>query len=187
MSDILTIPNVVSLARLSLIPVFLWLLLSKDDPVAAGWLFGVIGATDWVDGFLARRLGQESEFGKLLDPLADRVAVFVALIGGLIAGVLAPWFAWAILVREALVGVGALWVAALGRTKLAVRRLGKLATLLVYAGVGFLFLGNGGDWDWVVVAGWAAGVPGLVLYYVVGFQYLDDARKAVATAGARVG
>ncbi len=182
----MTIPNLVSLARLSLIPVFLWLLLGKDDPVAAGWLFGLIGATDWVDGFLARRLGQESEFGKLLDPLADRIAVFVALVGGLVAGVLAPWFAWAVLVREALVGVGALWVAARGRTKLAVRRLGKLATLLVYTGVGLLFIGNGGDWDWVKVLGWATGIPGLLLYWLVGFQYLADARRAVAAAVAPV-
>ncbi len=180
MATVLTIPNLVSLTRLSLIPVFLWLLLGKDDPVAAGWLFGVIGATDWVDGFLARRLGQVSEIGKFLDPLADRIAVFAALVGGIIAGVLEPWFAWAILVREALVGVGALWVAARGRTKLPVRRLGKVATLLVYAGVGFLFLGYGGDWDWVKVLGWATGIPGLALYYVVGLAYLDDARRAVA-------
>ncbi len=185
MAGVVTIPNLVSVARLSLVPVFVWLLLGRDDPVAAGWLFGLIGATDWVDGFLARRLNQVSEVGKFLDPLADRIAVFVALVGGLIAGVLAPWFAWAILLREALVGVGALWVAARGRTKLAVRRLGKLATLLVYAGVGFLFLASSG-WDWVEALGWALGVPGLVLYWVVGVAYLEDAGRAVATATARV-
>ncbi len=180
------IPNLVSLARLALIPVFLWLLLGKDDPVAAGWLFGVIGATDWVDGFLARRLNQVSELGKLLDPLADRIAVFVALGGGMITGVLEPWYALAVLVREALVGVGALWVALRTRSKLTVRPLGKLATLLVYAAVGFMFIGNGADVGWVEALGWLAGIPGLVLYYVVGFQYLDDARRAVAVEPASV-
>ncbi len=186
LSGALTIPNLVSVARLALIPVFLWLLLGRDDPVAAGWLFAFIGATDWVDGFLARRLGQVSELGELLDPLADRIAVFAALVGGIIAGVLATWFAVAILVREALVGVGALWVALRTRSKLTVRLLGKIATLLVYAGVAWLFLGNGADLDWVVALGWGAGIPGLVLYYVVGAQYLADARRAVAAPAEHV-
>ena len=67
---------------------------------------GVIGATDWVDGYLARRLDQVSELGKLLDPVADRLAVASAVVGGLIAGVLPPWFAWALIVREALIAAG---------------------------------------------------------------------------------
>ncbi|MBP1632754.1 MAG: phosphatidylglycerophosphate synthase, partial [Acidobacteria bacterium] len=65
---ILTIPNVISLARLAMVPLFLWLLFGADSPLAAGLLLGAIGATDWVDGFLARRLNQVSELGKLLDP-----------------------------------------------------------------------------------------------------------------------
>ncbi len=183
---ILTIPNLVSLARLALIPVFLWLLHGKDDPVAAAWLFGFIGATDWVDGFLARRLNQVSEFGKLLDPLADRLAVLVALIGGMVADLLEPWFAVAILVREVLIGLGALYVAVRTRSKLVVRPLGKLSTLLVYLSVAWLFLGNGSDTGWLVALGWAAGIPGLVLYWVVAVQYLDDARRAVAATPSPV-
>ena len=87
---IFTVPNLVSLVRILMIPAFLWLLFGRDDPAAAGWLLGGIGATDWVDGYLARRLDQVSEIGKVLDPLADRGAVAAAVIGGWIAGAL-PW------------------------------------------------------------------------------------------------
>lgn len=173
----LTIPNLISFIRLLLIPLFLWLLLGQDNPAAAGWLLGLIGATDWIDGYLARRLNQVSELGKLLDPLADRIAVVAALIGGLISGYLPAWFAWVLLVREAVVGVGALVVAVGGHTKLAVRQLGKLATLLVYFSVAGFFAGQG--WSPLLVGAWVTGIPGLVLYYVVGVQYAGDAVRAI--------
>ena len=183
MGPIVTTPNVISLVRLALIPVFLWLLFGRDDPVAAAWLFGFIGATDWVDGFLARKLDQVSKVGEFLDPLADRIAVVAALAGGWIHGELPAWFAAAILAREVAFGFGALYIGLKARTKLEVRRLGKLATLLVYAGVGLLFLGFGADIDWLKWAGWAAGIPGLVLYYVVAVSYFTDLRRTVAQVG----
>ena len=183
-SAIVTIPNIVSFIRLLMIPVFLWLLLGVDEVATAGWLLGVIGATDWIDGYLARRLGQVSEVGKLLDPLADRLAVVSALVGGLIAGVLPVWFAWAILVREALIAVGALYIGATVGGKLAVRRLGKLATLLLYAAIAWLFIGMGTPWPWLETLAWVVGVPGLILYYVVGVQYFVDARRIIADSPA---
>lgn len=91
MSGILTIPNVISIIRLLLVPVFIWLVVI-DEIGWAGILLGFIGATDWIDGYLARRLNQVSEIGKFLDPLADRLAVIVAVIAGLIADVLPAWF-----------------------------------------------------------------------------------------------
>lgn len=169
----LTIPNLISLIRLGLIPVFLWLLLGRDDPFAAGWLLGAIGATDWVDGYLARRLDQVSELGKFLDPLADRIAIVAAVIGGLISGYLPSAFAWALIAREVLIGLGAIYVAVRGHTKLAVRQLGKLATFMVYIAVAWFFVGT--EWEWIRAAAWIVGVPGLILYYVVGFQYFGDA------------
>lgn len=173
----LTIPNLISLVRLALIPVFLWLLFGKDNPFAAGWLLGIIGSTDWIDGYLARRLDQVSEVGKFLDPLADRLAVATAVIGGLVSGDLPVWFAWPLIVREALVAVGAGIVAFKGHTKLAVRSMGKTATALLYIAVAFFFIGS--EWDWAKVVAWTTGVPGLVLYYVVGFQYAGDATSAI--------
>ncbi|NND01295.1 MAG: CDP-alcohol phosphatidyltransferase family protein [Acidimicrobiia bacterium] len=164
----------VSVVRLALIPV-LWWWMATDHVAAAGWLLGVIGATDWIDGYLARRLNQVSEVGKFLDPLADRLAVGVAVIGGLVFDILPDWFAWAIIIREAIIGVGALGIAARARAKLDVRRLGKIATALLYLSVAWYFVGKGSDFDPLIWLAWATGLPGLALYYIVGFQYLQDA------------
>ena len=183
-SAILTLPNVVSFIRLLMVPIFLWLLLGQDRIAAAGWLLGVIGSTDWVDGYLARRLDQVSELGKLLDPTADRLAVAAAVIGGLIAGVLPPWFAWALIVREALISIGAAYLWIRGGRKLDVRPLGKLATLLLYAAIAWLYIGIGTPFAPVEVAAWVVGIPGLILYYVVGFQYFSDARDLINAGSA---
>lgn len=183
MGPVVTLPNLVSVVRILLVPLFLWLILGRDDPVAAGWLLGLIGATDWVDGYLARRLDQVSEVGKLLDPLADRLAVAAALVAALITGDVPRWFAAAVLAREVGVGAGALYAGMRWRTKIEVRRVGKLATLLVYAALAWLLIGRGADVAWLEWAGWAAGVPGLVLYYVVAVQYASDVRRSVAAGG----
>ena len=84
----LTLPNLISLIRLALVPVFLWLVIGADEPVWGGLLLGIIGSTDWIDGYLARRLNQVSEVGKILDPLADRIAVAAGVIAGLVTGYL---------------------------------------------------------------------------------------------------
>lgn len=180
----LTIPNLISLVRLALIPVFLWLLFGRDNSFAAGWLLGFIASTDWIDGYLARRLDQVSEVGKFLDPLADRIAMVTAVVGGLITGDLPAWFAWALIVREVLIGIGAIIVAIKGHTKLDVRQMGKLATLLLYSSVAWFFVGA--EWDWSLWIAWIAGIPGLVLYYIVGYQYANDAVAAIRADNAAV-
>ena len=141
MTGVYTIPNVISFIRLLLVPVFLWLLLGRDNPAGAGWLLVFIGSTDWVDGYLARRLDQVTELGKLLDPLADRLAVAAAVIGGLISGDLPTWFAIALLVRELLISVGALIVGVTAGSKLEVRQLGKVADALALRGNRLVLLG----------------------------------------------
>lgn len=177
-AGVFTIPNLVSVVRLALIPV-LWWWMATDHVAAAGWLLGIIGATDWIDGYLARRLNQVSELGKFLDPLADRIAVATAVVGGLVFAILPSWFAWAIIIREGIIGAGALAIAAKVGTKLAVRKLGKLATALLYAGVAWYFVGSGMSFDPLVWLAWGAGIPGLILYYIVGIQYLWDALELV--------
>ncbi len=155
---------------------------SPDSSASAGWLLVVIGSTDWIDGYLARRLDQVTELGTFLDPLADRLAVAAAVIGGLISCDLPVWFAIAIIVREALVAVGALVIGLKVGSKLEVRRLGKLATLLLYSSVAWFFLGEGHSFEPLRWMAYAVGVPGLVFYYVVGVQYFGDAVRLIADA-----
>lgn len=178
--NVWTIPNLISFVRLLLVPVFLWLLFPQDNPAAAGWLLGALGATDWVDGYLARRLDQVSVVGEFLDPLADRLAVAAAVIGGLVAGVLPAVIAVPLIVREAAVAVGALIIGARAGAKLQVRALGKLATMMLYFAIAGFFVGEGTPFDPLVWAGWIFGVPGVILYYVVAAQYLGDARRLLA-------
>lgn len=181
MRDALNVPNLISLLRLLLVPLFLWLVVA-DEIGWAGVVLGVIGTTDWIDGYLARRLGQVTELGKFLDPLADRLAVVIAVIAGLTTGVLPAWLAWAIIGREALVGLGAIYGWTKGVRRLDVRDLGKLATLLLYGSVTSFYLGVGFELDFFEVLGWITGVPGIVFYYVVAVQYVGDLRTAIGSA-----
>lgn len=181
MHGVVTVPNAVSVLRLLLIPVFVWLVVI-DQTAWGGALLGFIGATDWIDGYLARRLNQVSEVGKMLDPVADRLAVVVAVILGLVVGVLPAWFAWGIIVREVVIGAGAVYGWTKGVRRLDVRWLGKTATFFLYFAITGFYLADGLDLAWLWWASAALGLAGLVLYYVVAFSYLGDLKTAIATA-----
>lgn len=173
-----TIPNVVSFVRLLAIPVFLWLLLAEDRPAAAGWLLLAIGATDWIDGTLARRLGQVSVLGQRLDPIADRVAIVAAVVGGAIADVVPLVIAVPLLVREVLMTALAFYLFAKRRLVLAVRYLGKMATLLIYGSIPSFYVAAAGVApSFFRPLGWISGSIGLVLYWWVAIDYLGDARS----------
>lgn len=174
------IPNLISLIRLALIPVFLWLLFGKDDPAGAGTVFFVIAWTDWIDGYLARRLNQVTELGKLLDPLADRIAVAVAVVFGWVAGVLAPWFAAALIVRESLVAIVAIVGLLKGAGRIDVRYLGKVATFMVYSAVTWFYWAEGWDLGWLEALAFIGGTVGLVLYYWVLVDYGKDFKAKLA-------
>jgi cardiolipin synthase len=178
-----TVANVVSMARLAAIPVFLWLLLGRDDIAGAAWLMLVIGATDWLDGSLARALNQVSEIGKFLDPLADRIAIVAALVGGLIAGVVPGIIGWLLLIREIVVAVGALFVVRrLGRN-VEVKYLGKVATFIVYGAIPSFYFAAAGTEVFEPI-GWVSGIIGLVLYYAVTVDYGRDVIAAMSDARA---
>lgn len=177
----ITIPNVISVVRLLLIPLFLWLVAS-DEIGGAGILLGVIGATDWIDGYLARRLDQVSDVGKFLDPLADRIAVAVAVVAGLVWDVLPLWLGWGIIVREVLVLGGAIYGWNLGVLQIPVRTMGKWATFILYVAITGLYLAQGFDIDWLWTLMQFVGGIGLVLYFAVAIAYLGDLRQ-IARAG----
>ncbi|MDE3107898.1 MAG: CDP-alcohol phosphatidyltransferase family protein, partial [Acidobacteriota bacterium] len=125
--------NLVTVIRLGLIPVFFWLLFGTGHRALAAWLLGVLGATDWIDGFLARRLRQVSNVGKILDPVADRVLVISGLLGVAAAGGVPWWFAAATLTREVLVSGLTLLLAALGAARIDVLWWGKVSTFALMA------------------------------------------------------
>jgi cardiolipin synthase len=178
---ILTIPNLVSFIRLLGIPVFWWALLVQDDVALAAWLVFGIGWTDWIDGYLARRLNQVSELGKALDPIADRLLIASALIGGLIAGVLPLWFGWGLIAREVLVGIVALNLAVRGGGTIEVRYIGKLATFLLYGAIPAFYLAEAGVAEWFMwPAAYINGIVGLALYWYVAFFYIGDSRRKLA-------
>jgi cardiolipin synthase len=183
----LTAPNVFTLLRLCCIPLFLWLLLGRDDRVAAAWLLGVLGATDWVDGWLARRFNQVSEFGKVFDPTADRLLFIVGITAIIIDGSAPMWFCIAVLARELIFGgVVAVATVVFHMPRFDVTYLGKLATfLLMFAFPGFML----GATDFPAhqafeVAAWAVGLPGLALSYFTAVQYVPTIRAGIA-AGRR--
>jgi hypothetical protein len=102
---ILTLPNIITVVRLCMLPVFLWLLFSKEDRVWAASILGALGATDFLDGYIARHWHQVSNIGKILDPVADRLLFFVGGLAIIIDGSIPLWVAWLVLIREVLVSV----------------------------------------------------------------------------------
>ena len=183
----LTLPNLFTLLRLCCIPLFLWMLFARDNQAGAAFLLGALGATDWVDGWLARRYNQVSEFGKMFDPTVDRLLFIVAITAIIVDGCAPVWFCWLVLIREVVMGV-TVAVATLffGMERFDVTFLGKTATfLLMFAIPGFM-LGSSDFWanDLFQLAAWVLGIPGLVLSYYTAFAYVPTIRRSVA-AGRR--
>ena len=169
------LPNALTIARLILIPFYAALVLSSTAgrSWAAAIVFGVAGVTDQIDGFLARRWHVESAFGKVADPLADRLMIDVAVILLWHAGRL-PWLALAIPLRDLLLLAGYKPAVARGYT-FEVNALGKAATWLLYASLGFTMVTDKGT-EWPRVIFWI----GLTLAFLALAQYLWKAKREVA-------
>jgi len=186
---ILTVPNVITVVRLAMLPVFLWLLFAQEDRAKAAALLAVLGITDFLDGYIARHFNQVSDLGKILDPVADRLLFFVGVGGILIDGAVPMWFGIAVLVREALVAGATLTLAALGARRIDVTWFGKAYTLLLM--IAFpLFLVSDSTVGWADTAetlAWMFGIPGLVLSWYSAALYVPKARVALAEARADEG
>ncbi len=186
---IVTIPNVLTVVRLCCIPVFLWLLFGREDRAAAAVLLAALGATDWVDGYVARHFDQVSDLGKILDPVADRLLLVVGVGGILIAGAAPLWFGLAVVAREVVVGAATVVLAALGARRIDVTWWGKAGTFGLMCAFPLFLYGSstapGADWAWV--AGYLAGVPALVLSYYAAALYVPLARRALREGRAARG
>ena len=179
---IVTVPNVISFARLGTVPFFLWLWFAGSKEVAVV-VYGIGASTDFLDGYIARRTGAVSELGKLLDPLADRIfilALAIALVGD---GTL-PWpLALAVIGRD--VAILSLYPLVQGRgiPKIAVNLVGKSATAALFIGLTLLALSqtNFGWADAGDEVGIGFVVLGAVLYWIAGFMYARLALSARRT------
>lgn len=177
---VLTLPNLVSFVRLASIPFFWWLLLGSDNVTAATMLFALIATTDWVDGYLARRLDQVSKLGQSLDPVADRLMIASAVVAGLVTGIVPGEIGFTLIAREVYMAVVTLILFVRGSGTLKVRWLGKLATFVVYTSIGWFYLAAIPFLEpLTTVLAWIFGVAGLTLYWVTAFQYTGDAAGKV--------
>jgi len=179
---VLTVPNLITLVRLACIPLYVWLLFGADRQTLAAALLAVLGATDWVDGYVARRFHQVSTIGKVLDPVADRVLVLTAVITIMIHGAVPIWFGVATLAREVVVSVAVLWLASLGAARIDVLWVGKAGTFALMTAYPLFLVSHGpATWQSVLhVIAWVIGLLGLVLAWVAAASYIPVARKALA-------
>jgi cardiolipin synthase (CMP-forming) len=183
---VLTVPNVVTVARLACLPVFLWLLLGRDDQLAAGCLLGLLGITDFVDGYVARHFNQVSDLGKVLDPVADRLLFIVGVGGIMIDGAAPLWFSLAVLFRELAVGLAMIVLSMLGMKRFDVSWWGKAGTLaLMVAFPSFLISESAFRYaDFMRVIAWGFGIPGLILSYYAAITYIPIMRRSLAEGRA---
>ena len=182
-----TLPNLLSAARLAGVPLFLWLVLG---PEADGWALFVLmlsGVTDYLDGYLARKLNQTSRLGQVLDPVADRLYILAVVIGLALRDIVPWWFAVILPLRDVLLWVLVPILRTRGYSALPVHFLGKAATFNLLYAFPLLLLGDG---DGLVarlaeVFGWAFAFWGVGLYWWAGVLYAWQVRKLLATTEPR--
>ncbi|MDA8102332.1 MAG: CDP-alcohol phosphatidyltransferase family protein [Nitrospiraceae bacterium] len=139
---VLTIPNLVTLLRLLLLPVSLYFALVRRDFITATILLAFISVTDFLDGYLARHLGQISELGKIIDPSADRVVILAVGITALVEGWIPLWLGAVMLVREALISAISAYLYKAKSHRLNVIWAGKAGTLLLLFALPAILLGE---------------------------------------------
>ena len=178
---VLTIPNVISFARLLGVPLFLYLFLVVERDVAAIVVLAIGGTTDWVDGYVARRLHQVSRLGELLDPLADRLYILATLLAFTVREVV-PWqFTAALLAREAVLVANVFVLRRYGFGTPPVHYLGKTATFLLLFAFPVLLLAST-DTSVAEVAhatGWGLAWWGIVLYWLAGVLYMMQTAQLI--------
>lgn len=178
----LTVPNAITVVRLALLPVFAWLVLSQHRYVEGGWLLGVLGATDYLDGWIARHFAQTSTLGKILDPVADRLLAITAVVV-LWASHTAPrWLLVVVVVREVLVSAATVLLAALGAARIDVLWVGKTGTFALMCSFPWFLFGtaSGVVGDVMYVAAYATGLIGMALGWWALGSYVRPALDALS-------
>lgn len=180
---IVTIPNLLSVIRLALVPAFLWLVLVPKADEWALLILVVSGITDYLDGKLARRLNQTSAVGAILDPVADRLFILAVVIGLWLRGII-PWWLMLILpLRDVFLFSLVPFLRTRGYSSLPVHFLGKAATAALLYALPLLLLGDGTGTvaNLAEVFGWAFAFWGVGLYWWAGILYAFQVRRLLAT------
>ncbi|QNE33903.1 CDP-alcohol phosphatidyltransferase family protein [Leifsonia shinshuensis] len=179
-SRVWTIPNVLSFFRLALVPVFLAFVIAGEDALALLVLI-VSSVTDFLDGWLARKLNQVSRLGQLLDPAADRLYIFAALVGLAWREVIPWWLVAVIVARDVMLAVLGVILANHGFGPLPVHHLGKVATFCLFWALPLLMLGEAFDplAPYSLPLGWAFALWGAFLYWWAGIVYIRETARVI--------
>ena len=186
-NKVLTVPNLLSMLRLAGVPLFLWLVLGPEED---GWALAVLmvsGVTDFLDGWLARKLDQQSALGQILDPVADRLYILAVVVGLALRDIIPWWLAVSLPLRDLLLWGLVPLLRTRGYSALPVHFLGKAATFNLLYAFPLLLLGDG-DGTVATLAqlfGWALALWGIGLYWWAGVLYAWQVRKLLATTEPR--
>jgi cardiolipin synthase len=183
-----TIPNVISFLRLLGVPVFLWLVLGVRTQTGDWWAVGLLlaaGASDWLDGKVARALGQTSRLGQLLDPAADRLYIVATIIALAVRAIIPWWLVGLLALREVVLAVVLAILRRHGWGPLQVSFAGKAATLCLLYAFPLLFLGShtASYAEVTRIIGWSFAIWGSALYWWAAGLYVAQARQLLASEG----
>lgn len=171
--EVVNVPNLLSFLRIALVPVFLWLLLDEFF-LAAIAVLAFAGLTDFLDGYLARKLNQTTKLGKMLDPVADRLYIFATLLALSATGYVPWWLAGLVILRDLLMLISLPVLASVGYKSLPVHYLGKASTFALLYSFPLLLMGKiFTDAAFIITPiAWAFALWGVALYWWSGFVYL---------------
>ena len=182
-----TIPNALSALRLLGVPVFFWLIVGPESDGLALAILIVSSFTDWLDGYLARRLNQFSRLGELLDPLADRLYVVAALAALYIRDLLPIWVVVLLILRDVLMSMLLLYLKRFGITGVPVHFVGKAATMNLLYALPLVLMGtfSGVVGQLAHVFGWAFLIWGITMYWYAGALYFRQVFEMRRVQNAR--
>jgi cardiolipin synthase len=163
-------------------PLFLYLLFGRENRAAAAYLLGALGATDWIDGYVARHFHQVTTLGKVLDPVADRVLLGVGIVAIMIDGSIPLWIGVITIVREVLVSAAVVLLATLGARRIDVTWVGKAGTFGLMFAVPLFLASHAEHLGWQDAAGvlaWLCIIPAIALSWYAAITYIPLSRDAL--------
>jgi len=171
--EVFNLPNFLSFLRIALVPVFLWFLL-EEMFVSAITVLAIAGLTDFLDGYLARKLNQTTKLGKMLDPVADRLYIFATLLALSATGYVPWWLSGLVILRDVLMLLSLPVLASVGHRSLPVHYLGKASTFALLYAFPLLLMGKIFTEAAFIITplAWAFALWGVALYWWSGFVYL---------------